>query len=208
MTNTTNPAAPDFSQAGITLSRRGTRLQRAWAGFVELLSSMRFAVALLALICIASIIGTVIQQNQPAINYVNQFGPFWAEVFTASKLNTVYSSWWFLLILGFLVVSTSLCITRNTPKILRHLRDHKENLRLASFAAFGAKHSYSGNYSGSAEVRARDLGEYLAGQGWRVKMQTRADGVMLAAKAGALSKLGYIVLFPASKNLSHYSFSG
>ena len=158
---------------------------------------MRFAVALLALICIASIIGTVIQQNQPAINYVNQFGPFWAEVFTASKLNTVYSSWWFLLILGFLVVSTSLCITRNTPKILRHLRDHKENLRLASFAAFGAKHSYSGNYSGSAEVRARELGEYLAGQGWRVKMQTRADGVMLAAKAGALSKLGYIAAHSA-----------
>lgn len=158
---------------------------------------MRFAVALLALICIASIIGTVIQQNQPAINYVNQFGPFWAEVFTASKLNTVYSSWWFLLILGFLVVSTSLCITRNTPKILRHLRDHKENLRLASFAAFGAKHSYSGNYSGSAEARARELGEYLAGQGWRVKMQTRADGVMLAAKAGALSKLGYIAAHSA-----------
>ena len=158
---------------------------------------MRFAVALLALICIASIIGTVIQQNQPAINYVNQFGTFWADVFTASKLNTIYSSWWFLLILGFLVVSTSLCISRNTPKILRHLRDHKEGLRLASFAAFGAKHSAQASYQGEAEVRARELGEYLASKGWRVKMQTRADGVMLAAKAGAMSKLGYIAAHSA-----------
>ena len=40
---------------------------------------------------------------------------------TISKLTTVYSAWWFLLILAVLVVSTSLCIARNTPKILHDL---------------------------------------------------------------------------------------
>jgi hypothetical protein len=47
---------------------------------VELLSSMRFAISLLTIICIASVIGTVLKQHEPAVNYVNQFGPFWAEV--------------------------------------------------------------------------------------------------------------------------------
>ena len=45
---------------------------------LELLSSMRFAISLLTLICIASIVGTVVKQAEPANNYVNQFGPFWA----------------------------------------------------------------------------------------------------------------------------------
>ena len=89
---------------------------------MELLSSMRFAISLLTIICIASVIGTVLKQNEPAGNYVNQFGPFWAEVFASLKLHSVYSAWWFLLILAFLVTSTSLCIARNTPKILADLK--------------------------------------------------------------------------------------
>ncbi|MEY4694139.1 MAG: Cytochrome c biosis protein CcsB, partial [Pseudomonadota bacterium] len=52
---------------------------------LELLSSMRFAISLLTIICIASVIGTVLKQNEPATNYVNQFGPFWAELFATLK---------------------------------------------------------------------------------------------------------------------------
>ena len=44
---------------------------------------------------------------------------------------------------------------------------------LASFAAFGAKHSAQASYQGEAEVRARELGEYLASKGWRVKSPAR-----------------------------------
>ncbi len=86
---------------------------------------MRFAIALLTIICIASVIGTVVQQHQPPVNYVNQFGPFWAEVFGRLGLYAVYSAGWFLLILAFLVISTSLCIARNTPKILADLTHHQ-----------------------------------------------------------------------------------
>ncbi|MFN7197647.1 MAG: cytochrome c biogenesis protein ResB, partial [Hylemonella sp.] len=81
---------------------------RPWRSWVELLSSMRFAIALLTVICIASVIGTVLKQHEPLNNYINQFGPFWAEVFGALGLYAVYSAWWFLLILAFLVLSTSL----------------------------------------------------------------------------------------------------
>ena len=61
---------------------------------------MRFSISLLTVICIASVIGTVLKQHEPFGNYVNQFGPFWAEVFRAVDLYTVYSAWWFLLILA------------------------------------------------------------------------------------------------------------
>src|SRR5574337_143846 len=90
----------------------------ATRSMTELLASMRFAIALLTVICIASVIGTVLKQHEPVTNYINQFGPFWADLFLKLKLNAVYSAWWFLLILAFLVTSTSLCIARNTPKYL------------------------------------------------------------------------------------------
>jgi hypothetical protein len=69
----------------------------------DLLASMRFAIALLSVISIAAVIGTVVRQREPLPNYVNQFGPFWAELFGALDLYTVYSAAWFLLILAFLV---------------------------------------------------------------------------------------------------------
>src|SRR5690606_32958974 len=104
-----------------TAGRRPDEGAPATRALVELVSSMRFAIDLLAVSCIASVIGTVLKQHEPLANYINQFGPFWAELFMAMKLNAVYSAWWFLLILAFLVVSTSLCIARNTPKILADL---------------------------------------------------------------------------------------
>lgn len=50
-----------------------TLLSRPWFAFF---SSMRFAVALLSLLGIASVIGTVLQQNQPQTDYLVKFGPF------------------------------------------------------------------------------------------------------------------------------------
>src|SRR3954453_12494426 len=99
----------DISIAGLQLKTR-----RRWlAEAIELVSSMRFAISLLALIAIASVIGTVLKQNEPLPNYVNQFGPFWFDIFDKLGLYSVYSTWWFLLIMGFLVLSTSLCVIRN-----------------------------------------------------------------------------------------------
>ncbi|HEV7928749.1 MAG TPA: cytochrome c biogenesis protein ResB, partial [Nitrosospira sp.] len=97
---------------------------------------MRFAISLLTLIAIASVIGTVLKQNEPMPNYVNQFGPFWFEVFEKLGLYAVYSAWWFLLIMGFLVLSTSLCIIRNAPKMLKDMRSWRENVREQSLRNF------------------------------------------------------------------------
>jgi cytochrome c biogenesis protein len=163
---------------------------------LELVSSMRFAISLLTVICIASVIGTVLKQGEPVGNYVNQFGPFWTQLFLAIKLNAVYSAWWFLLILGFLVVSTSLCIARNTPKILADFKAYKENIREQSLQAF--HHRAEGALVETPEVAARNVGQALVAAGWKVRLQQRGDaGWMVAAKAGTLNKLGYLAAHSA-----------
>jgi len=186
----------------MSVSTEGLQLRTSsrWIGdVVELLSSMRFAISLLTVICIASVIGTVVKQHEPFNNYVNQFGPFWAEVFATAQLFAVYSAWWFLLILAFLVISTSLCIARNTPKILVDLKSFKENIREQSLKAF--PHKAEASLSETPEAAARRIGQTLVGSGWKVKLQSRETpagvGWMVAAKAGAANKLGYIAAHSA-----------
>ena len=183
------------STQGMVISSSSRTLRAA----VELLSSMRFSISLLSLICIASVLGTVLKQHEPLPNYVNQFGPFWAQVFGAMSLYTVYSAWWFLLILAFLVLSTSLCIARNTPKILNDLRTFKENIRVQSLQAFG--HRFEASLNETPAAASQRIGQMLAQGGWRVKLQSRptpqGEGWMVAARAGAANKLGYIAAHSA-----------
>ncbi|MEO7952537.1 MAG: cytochrome c biogenesis protein ResB, partial [Polaromonas sp.] len=182
----------------MTVSTEGLKVNwgsRTWRASVELLSSMRFSISLLTVICIASVIGTVLKQQEPLSNYVNQFGPFWAQVFSLVSLNTVYSAWWFLLILAFLVVSTSLCIARNTPKILADYSQLKEDVREQSLKAFG--HRAQAALAESPESAARRIGQTLVQSGWKVKLQQRSTGWMVAAKKGSAGKLGYIAAHSA-----------
>lgn len=180
-----------LATSGIEVHARSRLLRDA----VELVSSMRFSISLLTVICIASTIGTVVKQNEPANNYVNQFGPFWAEVYTTLGLTTVYSAWWFLLILAVLVVSTSLCIARNTPKILHDLRTHKEHLREQSLQAFHLKGQATTGET--REAAFERISKLLTGAGWSAKAQVREHGTMIAARRGATNKLGYIAAHSA-----------
>lgn len=186
----------------MTVSTQGLKLpasSRTLRAAVELLSSMRFSISLLTVICIASVIGTVLKQHEPLNNYINQFGPFWTEVFGKLNLYAVYSAWWFLLILAFLVTSTSLCIARNTPKILADLKAYKENMREQSLQAF--HHRAQATLTDAPQAAAQRLGRLLATGGWKVKLQQRetpsGTGWMLAAKAGAANKLGYLAAHSA-----------
>jgi cytochrome c biogenesis protein len=158
--------------------------------FIELISSMRFAISLLSLISIASIIGTVLKQNEPMPNYVNQFGPFWFEVFRVLGLYSVYTSWWFLLILTFLVLSTSLCLIRNTPKMLKDMRSWRDNVREQSLHNFAHKVEWKSVLP--RPILVAQLQSQLAQRGYKSKLVEKENATLIAAKRGAANKLGYI----------------
>jgi cytochrome c biogenesis protein len=176
-------------------SPAATHTNRIWRELLDTLASMRFSISVLTVICIASVIGTVVKQNEPIHHYVNQFGPFWAEIFGAVNLYTVYSAWWFLLILAFLVLSTSLCIARNTPKILGDFHNYKEGMREQTLQAFHLKgQALVAEPANAAQNRIEHL---LRSSGWKLKVQARPSGVMLAARKGSSNKLGYIAAHSA-----------
>ncbi len=175
-----------MSTTGIELKTR----RRGLAEAVELVSSMRFAITLLMMIAIAAIIGTVMKQDQPTPDYINQFGPFWATVFDRIGLYSVYSAWWFLLILAVLIVSTALCVTRNAPRMLRDMRSWRESVREESLRNFHHKTEWTSALA--AVPLATQTAQRLGNAGYRVKLVDKGGGVLVAAKKGAGNKFGYI----------------
>lgn len=157
----------------------------------ELLSSMRIAVSLLTVLGIASIIGTVLKQNEPYPNYIIQFGQFWFDSFQMLGLYDVYHSVWFLLILVFLVTSTSLCIYRNSPLMLKELRAFREHATEKSLRTFSHKYEYQTSIA--RDESKQRLFNFLGIRGFRYKIKPQdAGSELIAAKAGSYQRLGYI----------------
>lgn len=164
--------------------------RRIGAELFELLGSMRFAVSLLVIICIASVVGTVLGQNQSQGTYIDRFGPFWYDVFDKFDIWQVYNSVWFLVIMGFLVVSTTICLIRNVPKMVRDMRSFREHVRAGSLRAFPQRvEQHIDAPAGAIELRMR---QWLGRQGYAIRERREGDAVLLAARKGASNRLGYI----------------
>ena len=160
------------------------------SSLIELLGSMRFAISLLVIICVASVIGTVIPQNRPENTYIDMFGPFWFEVLQKFDVWSIYNSTWFIVIMAFLVVSTSICLTRNTPKMIREMRTFREHVRGSSLRAFPHRVELA-TERGLADSDVA-IKSWLKKEGYAYKIRQEEDGVMIAAKRGAGNRFGYI----------------
>ncbi|MCY0388318.1 cytochrome c biogenesis protein ResB [Robbsia sp. Bb-Pol-6] len=188
-----------------------SRFEQIRRSLLDLFASMRFAISLLVILAIASIIGTVIKQSDPYPNYVNQFGPFWADIFRSLDMYNVYSAWWFMLILTFLIISVSLCVTRNGPKMIADARSWKDKVRESSLRSFGHRDEYASAMGQDDAVKA--LVGLLARAGYRSRTRAGADlqdsstgtagntvsavrahdgATLIVAKRGEFSRIGYI----------------
>ena len=149
---------------------------------------MRFAITMFSFVAIASIIGTVLKQNEPYESYLIKLGQFWFEIFKILGLYNVYQAFWFLLILIFLIISTSLCVYRNTPKIISDYRKFQDKVQEKSLLSF--KHSYKLTYKKFDNSRFEEI---LLKNKFRFKKKILRNGDELySAKRGEFQKLGYI----------------
>jgi cytochrome c biogenesis protein len=157
---------------------------------LEFLGSMNLAITLLMAVAVASVIGTVLKQNEPYQNYIVKFGPFWFEVFEKLALYDVYGAGWFLFILGFLVVSTSVCIYRNAPTMLKSITHFRLKVELNSLRAFHNHREWVVSRP-EAEVTPH-LTAMARTHGYRLRSQDHGDHRIHAGMKGSWNRLGYL----------------
>jgi len=159
------------------------------------ISSMSLAIILLVVLAIASVIGTVLLQNQAQTDYLQQFGPLWYWVFRSFGLFDMYHTWWFMGILGFLMVSLSSCLWRNVPKMLKDMRTRKVTVAEKSIQRFQYLHDWKSPIEADAGHIQQLFRKRL--HGWEFR-EVEQDGVQyLRADKGRWNKWGYILVHSA-----------
>ncbi|NNG14332.1 MAG: cytochrome c biogenesis protein ResB [Gammaproteobacteria bacterium] len=151
---------------------------------------MNLAITVLVAIAVASIIGTVLQQNQDYNNYIIKFGPFWHDAFESIGLYDVYSVWWFMLLLGFLLLSTSVCVYRNGPTMLRDMKQFRLNAARNSLKAF--HHNRVWQLETQPDKAIKLVTAELEDEGFKVRRKQHDDHVLLASMKGGINRLGYL----------------
>lgn len=151
---------------------------------------MNFAVSMLVFLGIASIIGTILKQNEPYEKYIIKFGQFWFGYFEKIGLYDVYQSIWFLTILLFLVLSTTLCITRNAPQIVKDFFLFKDSLEERSLLSF----SHRLVIENKKEINHSMILSYLKKAKFKTREKVKGNkDILIVAKKGRFQSLGYIL---------------
>ena len=157
---------------------------------IRFLGSMNLAITLLVAIAVAAVIGTVVQQNQPYPDYLLKFGPFWFEMFQRLDLYNVYSAPWFLGILGFLVLSTSVCVYRHLPLLIADIKDYREDYHYAALQRLPYHQQIPGITENPQTVKS--IQDLLRQHHYRFTFKPLDGGYLLAAKKGDAGRWGYL----------------
>lgn len=152
---------------------------------------MNLAIMLLVTIAIASVIGTILKQNEPYQNYIIKFGPFWHEVYKSLGLYDVYSSAWFIIILAFLVISTSICVFRNTPEIIRSMRRFKEDIHERAISNMPQNSKWESALTLDEILQPLLLA--LKRLGYRTRIKQTGENITVAAMKGGSNRIGYLL---------------
>jgi len=158
---------------------------------LDFLGSMNLAITVLVIIAIASIIGTVLQQNRAYNDYIIEFGPFWHEFFKTINLYDVYGAGWFVFLLLFLLTSTSVCIYRNAPTMLREMRNFRLNSKLKIIRAI--ENAQSWDLDGNIDEIKKQIPLLLHANGFRTRSKQHDDRFVISAMRGQWNRLGYIL---------------
>lgn len=158
------------------------------------LGSMPLAITLLVVLALSSVIGTVLQQNQSQQDYLQQFGPLWYWLFRSLGLFDMYHTWWFIGLLGFLMVSLSFCLWRNVPRLLKEMRSRKVYISDRAFSHI--KHQRSWQLTGDSAQSVASIVQTRLKE-WQWKTEQRGDMLYVRGDSGRRHKLGYIAVHSA-----------
>ncbi len=168
--------------------KKGNKESKPIAVLWNLLCSVRLSIFLLILLALTSILGTVIPQNAPAMEYIQQFGVGLYRFFNFLGLFDVYHSWWFRGILALLALNIFSCSSSRFPRIWRRITRPRGDLDADQLAALpytrGLKRSLS-----PGQV-AENAASVVRGMFGNPRVSETREAITLFAERGRMSRLG------------------
>jgi cytochrome c biogenesis protein len=167
--------------------RTPSPIDQVWNFFV----SVKLAIFTLIILAIASIFGTIVEQNQPPEKY-HQIYEDWAfALMNRINLFDMYHSWWFLALLVLFTVNLTCCTIDRFPKMLRVVRNPRTKLdgNLEKSLSLSDRWKKKGTISDWAAKYSFALSSAFA----KPKVTEEGGEVHLYAETGVASRFGVYV---------------
>jgi len=174
--------------ASFSAAEKRDRVKPASIRIWNFLISVKLAIWILIVLAVTSILGTVIEQNQPPEKYHQVYEDWAYNLMDRINLFDMYHSWWFLLLLCLFTLNLTCCTIDRLPRVIRTVRKPK----LVLDDAMGKSLSLTERWKSKGDVphRAEEYKVALA-RVFAAPKVTEADGeVHLYAEKGVSSRFG------------------
>jgi len=162
-------------------------MDKVWNFF----TSLKLAISVLIIMAVASIFGTIVEQNQPIEKYRQFYSDATIRMLDALNLFDMYHAWWFLLLLVLFTVNLSCCTLDRLPRVLKVVRNPKTTLddNLEKSLGLVGRWKKKGSLDAWADPYAAAMGKIVG------KPVVTRDGetVHLYAERGVVSRFGVYV---------------
>ncbi len=173
------PAAP--------AERTPSPIDRVW----DFLVSVKLAIFTLITLAIASIFGTIVEQNLPPEKYHEIYEDWAFALMNRINLFDMYHSWWFLALLILFTVNLTCCTIDRFPKVFRVVRNPRTKLdgNLEKTLSLSDRWKKKGTIPDWTEKYSLALSTSFA----KPKVTEEGGEVHLYAETGVASRFGVYV---------------
>lgn len=151
----------------------------------------------LALFCLftlagASIIGTIIPQNESVGRYIELYGAGTAKFFQLLDIPDMYNSWWFLGLLGLFAMNLTICTIDRFPHLLKLATMDNLSTKIDRLRKMGMRRIFATN--GKPQETVTEVQGIMAEAGWKTSKRQVEGGTLLFSQKGPWTRLGVIVV--------------
>ncbi len=159
----------------------------------DFFTSVKLALFTLFFLATTSVIGTIIPQKESAQWYIDKYGETTANLFQILSITPdMYTSGWFLSLLGLLCINLITCSVDRFPGVWRQIKADNLDIPLARLEKMDPQFCWQ--LPTPPASTASTLKNDLRVRGWKAEERTLANGLLLFAQKGAMTRTGvYIV---------------
>jgi cytochrome c biogenesis protein len=155
-------------------------------------ASVKLAIVLLVLISVASILGTLIPQQEAAGPFINRLGPGMADILRGLQLFNIFHSTWFMVLLGLLALNLIVCSIDRFPMAWKRFRQESAPDRDDVFEKIPSDQVTIKDTPLSEEAHRLEI--LLKKKTGRVRRRDADDRSYLYVEKGAYSYLGVYLI--------------
>lgn len=158
----------------------------------DIFSSVKLTLVLLILLAITSILGTLIPQQDGALEFAQRLSPGLFRLFSFLDLFDMYHSAWFRIIIGSLALNLLVCSVDRFPATMKLFRATPRPDRSKPFENISPQRTFS--VKGEIENTASLVPELLRGIYKNVAMKDTDRGNFFYGRKGRYSHFGFYLV--------------